>query len=78
MANSPVDRDINYMKEMWGTTRLITDYTTNPTNIKRDLQEITYDLAPTHKNQEVVDLIEDEEWNYGVEPEYKNKKVIRM
>jgi len=26
MANSPVDRDKNYMKKMWGTTRLVTDY----------------------------------------------------
>ena len=26
MGNSPVDRNSNYMKEMWGTTRLITDY----------------------------------------------------
>ena len=26
MGNSPVDRNSNYMKEMWGTTRLVTDY----------------------------------------------------
>ena len=26
MANSPVDRDVSYMKENWGTTMLITDY----------------------------------------------------
>ena len=26
MGNSPVDRDKKYMKQMWGTTRLITDY----------------------------------------------------
>ena len=26
MGNSPVDRDSNYMREMWGTTRLVTDY----------------------------------------------------
>lgn len=27
MANSPnPDRDAKYMREMWGTTRLITDY----------------------------------------------------
>ena len=26
MGNSPVDRDINYMREMWGTTKLATDY----------------------------------------------------
>ena len=26
MGNSPVDRDVNYMKETWGTVELITDY----------------------------------------------------
>jgi len=26
MSNLPVDRDANYMKEMWGTTKLVTDY----------------------------------------------------
>lgn len=26
MSNLPVDRDSNYMKESWGTTKLITDY----------------------------------------------------
>ena len=26
MGNLPVDRDSNYMREMWGTTRLVTDY----------------------------------------------------
>ena len=29
MGNSPVDRDSNYMREMWGTTRLVTDYNGN-------------------------------------------------
>jgi len=26
MSNLPVDRDENYMKEMWGTSKLVTDY----------------------------------------------------
>ena len=26
MGQSPVDRDSNYMREMWGTTHLVTDY----------------------------------------------------
>jgi len=26
MGNSPVDRNSNYMREMWGTTHLVTDY----------------------------------------------------
>jgi hypothetical protein len=30
MSNLPVDRDPNYMKEMWGTTQLITDHDSTP------------------------------------------------
>jgi hypothetical protein len=26
MSNLPVDRDKEYMKSMWGTTKLVTDY----------------------------------------------------
>ena len=26
MGNSPVDRDQEYMRRMWGTTKLVTDY----------------------------------------------------
>ena len=26
MANSPVDRNRDYMREMWGTSKLVTDY----------------------------------------------------
>ena len=32
MSHLPVDRDKNYMREMWGTTRLITDYVKTPEN----------------------------------------------
>jgi len=30
MGNSPVDRSKNYMKEVWGTTSLTTDYWSLP------------------------------------------------
>ena len=30
MGNSPVDRNNEYMREMWGTTKLITDYGSMP------------------------------------------------
>jgi hypothetical protein len=47
MANSPVDRDKNYMKSMWGTSSLITDYWSLPRKTKyseeRVLQEIMHD-----------------------------------
>jgi len=31
MAKYQVDRDVEYMKENWGTTRLVTDYGVTPT-----------------------------------------------
>lgn len=31
MAKYHVDRDVTYMKENWGTTRLVTDYGVTPT-----------------------------------------------
>jgi hypothetical protein len=41
MAVSPVDRNEKYMKEMWGTTKLITDYNSLPK--KQVLQEVMHD-----------------------------------
>jgi len=36
MARYQVDRDISYMKENWGTTKLVTDYeAVTPTNITK-------------------------------------------
>jgi|TARA_Y100000004_G_scaffold77950_1_gene87748 hypothetical protein len=44
MGNSPVDRDKDYMYQMWGTTSLITDYWTQPTKSnKKVIQEIMHD-----------------------------------
>jgi len=37
----PSDRNSQYMKEMWGTTELITDY--HNTLDKKLLQEVNYD-----------------------------------
>ena len=75
MSNLPVDRDSNYMREMWGTTHLITDYKSIPT--KRVLQEVMHDLAPKHnlkKQQELHEKIRNDEdyddWEYGTEPGY--------
>ena len=55
MGNSPVDRNKNYMQEVWGTTSLTTDYwslpkKTNDTE-ERVLQEIMHDdLKEEQKN----------------------------
>jgi len=47
MANSPVDRDSEYMYKMWGTTNLITDYWTKAQKKvkqeERTIQEIMHD-----------------------------------
>ena len=55
MGNSPVDRDKNYMKEVWGTTSLTSDYWSLPRKTKdpeeRVIQEIMHDdLKPGQKN----------------------------
>tara|TARA_A100001201_G_scaffold2442_2_gene6148 strand:- start:29586 stop:29762 length:177 start_codon:yes stop_codon:yes gene_type:complete len=55
MGNSPVDRDKNYMKSMWGTSSLTTDYWSLPRKTEdpeeRVLQEIMHDdLKSRQKN----------------------------
>ena len=41
MSNLPVDRNTNYMREMWGTEKLVTDYDSLPQ--KQVLQEVMHD-----------------------------------
>jgi hypothetical protein len=75
MSNLPVDRNQNYMREMWGTTKLITDYENQPQ--KRVIQEVMHDIAPKHnfkKQEELHERIRNDEdyddWGYGTEPSY--------
>jgi hypothetical protein len=75
MSNLPVDRDSNYMREMWGTSHLITDYGETPQ--KRVIQEVMHDLAPKHDLKKQVELHEKirndedyDDWSYGTEPIY--------
>lgn len=75
MSNLPVDRNLDYMKEMWGTTKLITDYA--PEKSERVLQEVMHDLAPKHDLKVQTDLHEKirndedyDDWDYGTEPTY--------
>ena len=56
MSNLPVDRDPNYIREMWGTAKLITDYDATPP--KRVIQEVMHDLAPKHDLKKQVELHE--------------------
>ena len=80
MANSPIDRNKEYMREMWGTNCLASDYG-SMTNLpqKRVITEVMHDLAPKHdlkKQTELHEKIRNDEdyddWSYGTEPTYGN------
>ena len=75
MSFYQVDRDKNYMKEMWGTTKLITDI--DKEKPKRVIQEIMHDYAPKHDLKRQTELHEKirndedyDDWDYGTEPTY--------
>jgi hypothetical protein len=74
MSNLPVDRNKDYMYQMWGTTHLVTDYQQPQ---KRIIQEIMHDSAPKHNFDKQVELHEKirndedyDDWEYGTEPIY--------
>ena len=73
MSNLPVDRNSDYMKEMWGTTKLVTDYQDN----RKVIQEIMHDEIPKNKynlTEEMHKKIRNDndydDWDYGTEPSY--------
>ena len=77
MSNLKVDRNTDYMREMWGTTKPITDNDTDKEKPKRVIQEIMHDFAPKHdlkKQTELHERIRNDEdyddWDYGTEPTY--------
>ena len=51
MGNSPVDRDKQYMKQMWGTTRLVTDYFIEE---KMTTQHDFLDNLANHQHQKML------------------------
>ena len=77
MANLPVDRDQNYMHQMWGTTKLVTDYN-KPTNLKTIKEIMHYDIAKnkhflkeqTEMHEKIRNDEDYDEWEYGTEPTY--------
>jgi hypothetical protein len=79
MSNLPVDRDSDYMYQMWGTKNLVTDYSTSK---KRIIQEVVHDIAPIHGDSRSVELYEKRDateglfndWEYGAEPVYHIKE----
>lgn len=76
MSNLPVDRNKDYMYQMWGTTNLVTDY--NAKLEKRTIQEIMHDdIGKKHFLKEQTDLHQKirndedyDDWEYGTEPCY--------
>ena len=80
MSNLPVDRDSEYMYNMWGTKRLVTDY--EDSSPKRVIQEVMHDLAPKHNLKQQVELHERiindddyDDWEYGTEPIYDSSWI---
>ena len=63
MSNLPVDRDQNYMYEMWGTKKLVTDY--EKSNISRHNLKRQTELHEKIRNDEDYD-----DWEYGTEANY--------
>ena len=59
MGLSPVDRNMDYMKETWGTSNLITDYWSTPRKTEdpeeRVIQEVYGDPAPINKVKKTTD-----------------------
>ena len=86
MGNSPVDRNKELMRELWGTDRLVSDYgSMEKINVyeekKEFLQEImdyekTHDLKKQSQLHEKIRNDEDyDDWDYGTEPTYGNPWV---
>ena len=63
MGYSPVDRDISYMREVWGTTSLTSDYWSLPKEQPQDqkvsLNEVNFDQPKTIDTGEQVQLNEE-------------------
>jgi hypothetical protein len=77
MSNLPIDRNSEYMKSMWGTTKLVTDY--EVVSEKRVIQEIMHDDIPTSKHnlaeqailhKKIRNDVDYDDWEYGTEPTY--------
>jgi len=74
MSNLPVDRDPNYMHQMWGTTKLVTDYG-QPQKILKEIaheeSHIDHHLKEQAEMHEKIRNDEDyDDWEYGTEPIY--------
>jgi hypothetical protein len=79
-----VDRDKNYMYELWGTTNLTSDYGVfEKIKDRKMLREINnddltpkkHDFATQNELHSVIRNDEDyDDWEYGTEPLYESRK----
>ena len=83
MGQSPVDRNRDYMREMWGTTHLASDYgSMKQVDVYKEkaefIQEImdyekSHDLKKQSQLHEKIRNDDDyDDWDYGTEPSYGN------
>jgi len=82
MANSNVDRNVEYMKREFGTTHLVTDYRPIQDDTKKFMREVAYDnMIPKMKNFEKQNELhqkirnDEDDLEYGVEPEFFNRTL---
>jgi hypothetical protein len=77
----PSDRNTQFMRQMWGTNELVTDYGT--LEEKKMLREINNDVLVPKKHDfatqnEIHEKIRNDEdyddWEYGTEPLYEVNK----
>ena len=77
MATQPnPDRNQEYMYQMWGTDKLVTDYSSVQED-RKVIQEIMHDEIPKNKHklsENIHKKIRNDEdyddWTYGTEPTY--------
>ena len=66
------DRDSNYMREMWGTTKLITDYQEKQLLREVDHEKNRKNLNKFKTQNEIHEKIRNDDdyddWEYGTEP----------
>ena len=56
------DRNVEYMKKMWGTTSLVTDYKPENKKLLREVMDEKFKVADEPKETELFDS-----WDYGVD-----------
>ena len=78
MYYKQVDRDVNYMYDMWGTTKLITDYWSLPQQSNDPEEFTTEELEKQPHNLKIQSELHQkirndddyDDWSYGTEPNY--------